>query len=170
MRPQSSPAKKPLVRVNQAAPPNRKNPKPHRQISVTHQEYFSGPLPPPELLANYEHASPGAASRIIAMAEDQTKHRHELEKAITQANIKNERTGMHFAFLLTLILMAIGGTLIYNDREIIGLLSVFAPVLFHAGNYIYTKRQARKELHEKKAFTEEQHIQPVKKTRTRKST
>jgi len=41
---------------------------------------FSGPLPPPEILRKFDEVVPGAAERIIKMAEDQSIHRKELEK------------------------------------------------------------------------------------------
>ena len=37
---------------------------------------FNGPLPPPDALEKYERVSPGAAERIIAMAERESSHRH----------------------------------------------------------------------------------------------
>ena len=42
-------------------------------------EKFSGPLPPADEMEKYERVSPGAAERIIAMAETQSSHRHGLE-------------------------------------------------------------------------------------------
>jgi uncharacterized membrane protein len=43
---------------------------------------FSGPLPHPEDLAKYEQVLPGAADRIIRMAEQQAAHRQNLERAV----------------------------------------------------------------------------------------
>lgn len=40
-----------------------------------------GPIPPPDVLAEYEKTHPGLAERIVAMAEAQSRHRQELEKA-----------------------------------------------------------------------------------------
>ena len=40
---------------------------------------LSGPLPPPEMLAQYEEILPGAAERILSMAERQAEHRQKLE-------------------------------------------------------------------------------------------
>lgn len=39
-----------------------------------------GPLPPPDVFAGYEQVCPGAAERILSMAEQQAKHRQDLEK------------------------------------------------------------------------------------------
>src|SRR5688572_18904082 len=50
-----------------------------REQSMT----FSGPLPPPALLAQYEQIAPGAAQQIIAMAEREQAFSHKItEKAL----------------------------------------------------------------------------------------
>jgi uncharacterized membrane protein len=46
---------------------------------------FIGPLPPPDLLRGYEEACPGAADRIIAMAERQLAHSQTLETRMLEA-------------------------------------------------------------------------------------
>lgn len=43
-------------------------------------KHHSGPLPAPEDLARYEQLLPGAAERIIAMAELEQKHRVTMER------------------------------------------------------------------------------------------
>ena len=47
---------------------------------------LSGPLPPPEVLAQYEVALPGAAERIFKMMERQEEHRQTLERAESEAD------------------------------------------------------------------------------------
>ncbi|MCP3941879.1 MAG: DUF2335 domain-containing protein [Desulfobacteraceae bacterium] len=71
--------------------PDKNNP------TIVQQEYkaeqFQGPLPPPQILAGYEQLLPGAADRILAMAEKETAHRHMLEEKSLDAEIeglKNE--------------------------------------------------------------------------------
>lgn len=56
-------------------------PEPHRQRAeaVVHEvsmAVFQGPMPPPTMLRGYEEITPGAADRIIAMAEREQAHRH----------------------------------------------------------------------------------------------
>lgn len=41
---------------------------------------FSGPLPPPDVLKQYEEIEPGAAGRIISMAESRLSHENEMEQ------------------------------------------------------------------------------------------
>jgi uncharacterized membrane protein len=48
-----------------------------QQLSVSTS--FSGPIPPPLILKQYDDLVPGAAARILAQAEQQTAHRIALE-------------------------------------------------------------------------------------------
>ena len=49
-------------------------------VEVRTTESFSGPLPPAAELAAYDKVHPGAADRIIRMAESYAEHTQELEK------------------------------------------------------------------------------------------
>jgi uncharacterized membrane protein len=51
-------------------------------IEVTEATSFSGPLPPPDLLAEYEQVIPGLADRIVRMAEEEGRHRRWLQRAL----------------------------------------------------------------------------------------
>lgn len=104
-----------------------------------HQELFVGPLPPPSTLQGYEQAFPGAASRIIKMAENQSQHRQRIENKVISSNVKNERTAMFLAFILTGGFAIIGAVLLFFDKQVAGYISLFGPSFFHAGNYVYRK-------------------------------
>lgn len=117
-----------------------------KQTSQKKSIVFSGPLPPPELLQRYNTVIANAADRILIMAEKQEQHRHEIEKKqmdihqeVVEARITHERWGMVFAFVLTLLLMALGVYLISSNKATEGFLTVFSPVIFHAGNYVYNR-------------------------------
>lgn len=56
---------------------------------VTHQS-FEGPIPPPAILSQYDAVVPGAAERILRLAESQVEHRHHQEALVNQANIKTQ--------------------------------------------------------------------------------
>lgn len=43
---------------------------------------FSDPIPPPSIISGYENVLPGSADRILAMAENQAKHRQEMERVM----------------------------------------------------------------------------------------
>src|SRR4051794_22436827 len=51
-------------------------------VRIAHEvAEFSGPLPPPSYLREYDIILPGAASRIISMAEAEQRHRHAWERS-----------------------------------------------------------------------------------------
>jgi uncharacterized membrane protein len=45
---------------------------------------FSGPLPPPNLLDGYENIVPGAAARILTLAEEEAVHRRRMERGFAR--------------------------------------------------------------------------------------
>ena len=55
---------------------------PYQGPVVAFKETFLGPLPPPEILAQYEQILPGSAERIMVMAENQAEHRQSLEETV----------------------------------------------------------------------------------------
>lgn len=62
------------------------------------EQKFSGPIPPPNIIAGYEKVIPGAADRIIRMAEQQSSHRQEMELMQIKAEIRDNLLGVIFAF------------------------------------------------------------------------
>jgi uncharacterized membrane protein len=67
------------------------------QSSAKHSQtviaQFSSPLPPPEMLANYERAQPGLINKIIEMTEKESNHRRELEKQKLLAEVESLHRG-----------------------------------------------------------------------------
>lgn len=61
---------------------------------------FNGPLPAPEDFKQYESVLPGAADRIISMAEKQLLHRTSLEKEIVDRNFNQSSRGQIIGGLL----------------------------------------------------------------------
>src|SRR5690606_39448599 len=50
------------------------------------------PLPPPSELAAFDEIQPGFAERIMVMAEEQAKHRKQLEMKAVDAEIEDARS------------------------------------------------------------------------------
>lgn len=90
-------------------------------VRIAHEvAEFSGPLPPPSYLREYDIIIAGAADRIISMAEAEQKHRHRWERsALNSTNI-----GLWFGFLIALGL--VGG----------GVYSVYAGQPYVAGGFL----------------------------------
>jgi uncharacterized membrane protein len=64
---------------------------------------YIGPLPTSKEFSGYEQAFPGAANRILAMAEKESEHRRENENKIVQHSVKKSGRGQIFAFILALV-------------------------------------------------------------------
>jgi uncharacterized membrane protein len=62
---------------------------------------YSGPLPQAEQLQKYEEVLPGAADRIIRMAEEQSAHRQEIERQIVASASRDSIAGVMSDSFLT---------------------------------------------------------------------
>lgn len=71
------------------------------------QRTFTGPLPHPDSFAGYENTLPGAADRILSMAEKEQNHRHEAENEMISAMEKQHTRGQNIGCFLAVILSAI---------------------------------------------------------------
>lgn len=69
-----------------------------RVVAKVIQSEFSGPIPPPNIIKGYEDILPGAAERIISMAERQSAHRQEMERVMVNAEARDSLLGVCFAF------------------------------------------------------------------------
>lgn len=75
-----------------------------RSISTVIQSLgYSGPLPPPSFLKQYDEVVPGAAERIIKMAEEQAAHRRQLERQVISTDNIKSVLGTAFAFIVALV-------------------------------------------------------------------
>lgn len=63
--------------------------------SVVQAEMFSGPIAHPRHLREYEDICPGAADRIIAMAEKRNDHLIAMETRIEDNDERDRRLGMY---------------------------------------------------------------------------
>ena len=87
------------------------------QIAVSEQ--FSGPLPHPKHLREYEGILPGAAERIISMAEKNLEHNRNLAERGLDAEIEDTKRGMLCGALLFGLLIVCGfASLIITGSEI----------------------------------------------------
>jgi uncharacterized membrane protein len=112
-------------------------------------EFFEGPLPHPGILAEYDRICPGAASRILAMAESQSQHRQELERLVVLSNCRSQDRGPILGFLLAAGAIALGGFLILHGREVSGLVALIGALVAVVVPFLYGKRVQQKELAEK---------------------
>ena len=82
--------------------PSTQGPKPVLNVKRQEIHQYSGPIPPPAMLEQYDRVVPCAAARILKMAEDQSAHRQELEKKAIRSDVRNSLLGIIAAFVITL--------------------------------------------------------------------
>ena len=87
------------------------------QVSAIVQEQrFQGPLPPPEILARYNAVVPNGAERIMAMAEREQRHSHQMDLlSICSVNV-----GQFLGFLIVAGAIVSGAFLVFHDKPISG--------------------------------------------------
>jgi uncharacterized membrane protein len=112
---------------------------------------FSGPLPPPSLLAKYSDIIPNGAERIMAMAEKQSEHREKLEARVVNGNVAAQTRGSWFAFILCLVALVGGFYLILQGKSAAGLVSIITSVGVIGGIFIVSRREQKSERVEKAA-------------------
>lgn len=122
-----------------------------RSTTIAHfeAEFFEGPLPHPGTLAEYDRICPGAASRILAMAESQSQHRQELEKLIVLSNCRSQDRGPILGFLLAAGAITLGGFLILHGKEVSGLVALIGALVAVVIPFLYGKRVQQRESEEK---------------------
>lgn len=77
-----------------------------RITQLERREFFKGPLPHPDHIAQYEAIHPGLADRIVRMAEEEAIHRREMERQIIAAEAHDARWGQRYAFLVVMVVIA----------------------------------------------------------------
>lgn len=115
------------------------------RMEMSMEEYHSGPMPHPRILEGYEKIIPGAADRILTMAEDQASHRQEIEKIAINSNVKDSRLGVIFAFIIGMTGTLGGVYAIVQGAVVAGTFITGASLASIVTSFIYGTRSERKE-------------------------
>ncbi len=112
---------------------------------LTYQAAFAGPLPPPKAIKQYEEVLPGAADRIIAMAENQSSHRQKIETKVINSDILNSKLGLIFGFIIGLVGIIGGVYVVVHDKAFAGGFIITGTLVSLVGTFVYGSRQRRSE-------------------------
>ena len=110
---------------------------------------YQGPFPHHDVLKGYAEVDPSFPDRVIALTENQSKHRQNLENKVVEANIKNQTRGSAFAFILGLVAIIGAFILLYTGKSVTGMSSLILAMGSLAGVFIYGKKGEIKEIREK---------------------
>lgn len=82
-----------------------------RVLGVVYNERFSGPMPHPKHFQEYEDILPGAAERILSMAENAQDHNRQMEGKIVEAQIRDQKRGMYVGFAALMVIIGVAAVL-----------------------------------------------------------
>lgn len=105
--------------------------------------HYSGPIPQPEAMAKYENIQTGFADRILTMAEKVNDARIENEKELIKSDKFSRIRGQSFAFTIAILGMLLGGFLIYNDKNIAGLVTLIGTAIVPMISIFVTGRRKK---------------------------
>ena len=110
---------------------------------------FTGPLPPPEILSQYNKVHPDFADRLLTDFERQGEHRRLLEQEVIKSQLKESNRGQIFAFLLAVIVILVGGFVIYLGPLWVGITLIVSDICGFVFIYFKGKSTQKKDLEEK---------------------
>lgn len=121
-------------------------------VSVVSTSVYSGPLPPSVEMEKYEAICPGAADRILRMAEKQSDHRQSIEAATIETMNRRSILGVIFAFIITIAAFILAGVCFYfgHAKAGVGIFGVTLATI--VGTFIYgtnSDKREREAKHEK---------------------
>ena len=105
----------------------------HRQ-----QTLYQGPIPAVADFAGYERILPGAADRILKMAENQAGHRQTLERRALTGDLVKAMMGTILAYITFAGAMAGAVYLLAHDKPLYGLAALVTALGAAFGPKIYT--------------------------------
>jgi len=110
--------------------------------SFSWEEYYSGPLPTPQQLDDYNRVSAGLGDRIVTEWQTEGSHRRRLEQTALRAQLRAQSRGQYFALVIALVVIFGGLALLFTDRKTAGLVAILAPLATLAAVFAYIERRS----------------------------
>jgi uncharacterized membrane protein len=117
--------------------------------SVSRSTTYSGPIPPPELLKEYDIIEPGSAAKILDLYENQANHRMWLEKKVITSDTWRSWIGLGAGFFCQLFTTSVGGFLVYSGHDTAGGTIATVGLASIVATFVYGTRSQRQERVEK---------------------
>ena len=115
-------------------------------LALILERYYTGPLPHPAILKQYEEFIPGSAEKIFKIFEKQTRHRHFLEKKNLENSHNQIKTGQYLGFFICLASLISGTICALQGAILPGSLFGTAGVAGLAAVFIYGSKKKEKEV------------------------
>lgn len=118
-------------------------------VQQTSVQSFLGPLPPPEILRKFDEIVPGAAERILKMAEEQSAHRKELERKVIESDISRSKWGQILGFAIAIVGLAVSALVAIYGNAVAGSIIGVGTLASLVGVFMYGSKNRSKEREEK---------------------
>ncbi|PJK07994.1 hypothetical protein CO610_07465 [Lysobacteraceae bacterium NML95-0200] len=119
----------------------------HELRIAEYEEKWSGPLPSPRVLAQFNDIVPGAAERILKMAEEEGRHARDMEAETLQKVWRGQLLGQVFALVVALAGMGASTVLALKGHDGVAAILAGTTVTVVVGAFL-KRRQARKKKEE----------------------
>lgn len=120
------------------------------QVRMEKSEIYSGPLPHPAMLEEYDRILPGGADRIFTVFEKQSAHRQEMETTFLNHRANESKLGTICITVISIVMIVSGAMLIYSGKDASGLALIGTNVVVIGFGYIRGTSQSKKNLENKK--------------------
>ncbi len=127
-----------------ATKPHKGNDNVRAAIQISEAHHFSGPLPRPEDLKKYDDILPGAAERIISMAENESRHRHESERRADKAAIGIAVAAIIAAFIAMLLLTGAVFYALYKGYQAVAGTIAVGAIAAVVGAFLFKAKNPKK--------------------------
>ena len=109
-------------------------------VEALHASLYAGPIPPPEVLAQYENVLPGLADRIMAESERQRAHRQAAEMTLIRNDARARMAG-----LIVGMVVALAGVLAALGQPLWAVAIALAEIAALAGVFVLGHLRRREE-------------------------
>lgn len=125
---------------------NRNKPKVTQppNVSVSHSQFYQGPLPPAQQLQQYEQIQPGFAERVLVLTEGEAEHRRQLETEILKVSKWATIRGQVFGFVSVLVLSLVCTYALYLGHSAAASAIAAATLVSMGGAYLINRQVEKK--------------------------
>ncbi|WP_302175509.1 DUF2335 domain-containing protein [Limosilactobacillus ingluviei] len=99
-------------------------------------EMFSGPIPAPHILKQYDEMDPGAAKQIIDNGVEESHHRRQMEEKMLEIGRRRSIRRDWMGYSIGIISIIVGGILIYQDHYVVGTIFSGVTILGLVGQFL----------------------------------
>jgi uncharacterized membrane protein len=118
-------------------------------LGISYQRIWKGPLPPPDVLKEYNEAFANGAERIFIEAQKQTDHRMSLESHVIPEELRQSERGQHYGLAIALSFLAASVLLVMTGHDVSGTIIGSIDLVALVTVFVYGRNNQRRELKDK---------------------